>query len=184
MFLLSVHSGEGVLLEGELLDVSRHAISDDNGQKVPSVTSDSGVCFREIWHQPVTSKYRAVFTDQYCIVYFKVLIELEVSSDLLNQGVAYAKSEWIFYDLPSLTLGPLLCAVHQTQSHPPEEVWRQRQGDRAKLQWHQEGHHWPPHVLLQWVDHTGHRSVAVCFFFIVSASCTCLCNYQLKYVLL
>lgn len=27
-------SGEGVLLEGKLLDVSRHAISDDNGQKV------------------------------------------------------------------------------------------------------------------------------------------------------
>lgn len=34
--MLSVRSGEGVLLEGKLLDVSRHAVNDDNGQKVPS----------------------------------------------------------------------------------------------------------------------------------------------------
>lgn len=36
IFLLSVRSGEGVLLEGKLLDVSRHAVSDDNSQKVPA----------------------------------------------------------------------------------------------------------------------------------------------------
>lgn len=84
LFLLSVHSGEGVLLEGKLLDVSRHAISDDNGQKVPSVTPDSGVRYCKIWRQPVTNEYRAIITDQHCIMYFKVLIELEVSSNLLN----------------------------------------------------------------------------------------------------
>lgn len=34
MAVYSSHSGDGVLLEGKLLDVSRHAISDDSSQKV------------------------------------------------------------------------------------------------------------------------------------------------------
>lgn len=55
-------------------------------------------------------------------------------------------------------LGPLLCAVYQTQSHPSEEVWCQRDGDWAKLQWHPKGQHGAPHVLLQWVDNTKHQS--------------------------
>lgn len=74
-------------------------------------------------------------------------------------------TNWTMFPLlQSLMLGPLLCSVHQTQSHPSEEVWCQRQGDGAKLQWHQEGQHRPPHVLLQWVEPTNHRHMAVCSF--------------------
>lgn len=47
--------------------------------------------------------------------------------------------------------GPLLRAVHQTQPHSSEEVWCYRERNGAKLQWHQKGQHWLPHVLLQWV---------------------------------
>lgn len=114
---LVLHSGPGVLLEGKLLDVSRHAISDDNNQKVQNPVLL--ICV-SIWDRLNTDRQNIKHT--------------------------------VFLS----STGPFLCSVHQTQPHPSEEVWCRREGDRAKLHWHQKGQHWLPHVLLQWVHHNKH----------------------------
>lgn len=50
--------------------------------------------------------------------------------------------------------GTFLRSVHQTRTHPSEEIRSQWEGGGAELQRHQKGQHRLPYVLLQWVTTT------------------------------